>query len=125
VSPSSRNGSWIREIEVRSWARIPDANSASAVALAGIRNENITRTARPGRVGLVALAVLLPEDVALSAATLATTGRFPELVNLSFLTRPLVAKLEALLGRRMVVHEVLVTHAVRRLAGVVVGEHEA
>ncbi len=67
---------------MRSRARIPDANSAAAVALAGIRNENIARTARAGRVGLVALAVLLPEDVALPAATLATTGRFPELVNL-------------------------------------------
>ena len=46
------------------------------------------------------------------------------LTYLTLLAGSLVAKLEALLRRRVVVHEVLVAHAVRRLARVVVGEQE-
>ena len=38
--------------------------------------------ARSGSVSLVALAVVLPEDVALAAPTLASAARLPELVNL-------------------------------------------
>ena len=81
--PSSRrNPSRIREVEVGSRARIPDANSSTSVTLPGIGNEDLSGPAWAGRVGLVALAVVLPEDVALPAATLPSTGRFPEFVDL-------------------------------------------
>ncbi len=43
---------------------------------------------------------------------------------LSFLARTLVTELEALLGGAVVVDQVLVTHAVRHLARVVVGVEE-
>ena len=83
VPPSGRNSSGIREIEVSSRARISDTNSSTSVALSGIRNEDLSGTARTGRVGLVALAVVLPEDVAFPAPALTSTRVFPEFVNLS------------------------------------------